>query len=56
MNLVQLMVFGVLMFCENIELLPSSESNDLSTVNIDPTKRIILVLVVIPVINQRLWV
>ena len=46
------MVSKVLMFHENTELLPSGDYYDLYTVNNDPTKHIMLVLVGIPIINQ----
>ena len=51
-NSVQLVVSEVLMFHENTELFPSSDSYDISLGNNDPTERITLVLVVIPIINQ----
>ena len=49
LNAVQTMVFEVLMFHENTELVPSGESNDLSPGNNDPTNLITLVLVGITV-------
>ena len=51
-NVVQLVVSEVLMFHENTELFPSSDSYDISPGNNYPTERIMLVLVVIPIINQ----
>ena len=56
LNGVQLVVSKVLMFHENTELFPSSDSYDISPVNNDPTKRITLFLVGIPIINQLFWV
>ena len=52
LNTVKLMVFKVLRLHENTELLPSGDYYDLYTVNNDPTKHIMLVLVGIPIINQ----
>ena len=52
LNSVQLVVSKVLIFHENIELLPSGDFYDFSTGNNDPTEHITLVLVGIPVINQ----
>ena len=52
---VQLMFFKVLMFHENIELLPSGDSYDLSPVNNGPTEGIMLVLVGMPVSNKLGW-
>ena len=56
LNTVQLMVSKVLMFNENIELLPSGDCYDLSPGNNDPTKHTTLVLVRTPVRNQLGWV
>ena len=56
LNAVQLMVYEVLMFHENIKLLPSGDSYDLSLGNIDPAERITPVLVSVTVINQLGWV
>ena len=56
LNAVQLMVSEVLMFHENIELLTSDHSYDLSLGNIEPVKCITLVLVGVPVINHIGWV
>ena len=55
-NTVQLMVYKVRMFHENIELLSSSDSSDLSPGNNFPTDCITIVLVCIPVINKLGWV
>ena len=55
LNALQLMVFKVLMFRENIELLPYGDSNDLSPGNKDPTDRITIILVGITVRNQLVW-
>ena len=52
MNAVQLMVSELPNFHENIYLLPSGDSYDLSMGNIEPSERIMLVLVGIPVKNQ----
>ena len=52
LNAVQLMVSKVLMFHENIELIPSSDYRDLSPGNNDSSDCITIVLVVIPGINQ----
>ena len=52
---VQLVVSEVLMFHENTELFPSGDSYDISLRNKDPTKRIMLVLVGIPIRNQIFW-
>ena len=52
MNTLQLMVFKFLMFQENIDLIPSSDSYDLSAGTNDPNKGIILVIFGIPAINQ----
>ena len=52
MNAVQLMVSKVLMFHENIKLLPSGDCYELSQCNNDPTEHIMLVLVGLPVRNQ----
>ena len=56
MSTVQLVVFEVLMFHENTNILPSGDSSDLSPGNNKPTEGIIPVLVGIPFINQLLWV
>ena len=56
MNTLKLMVFEVLMFHENTELLPSGDSYDLSLGYNDPTERITPVLVGINVRNQLFWV
>ena len=40
------------MFNENTELIPSGDCYDLSPVNNDPTKYIMIVLVGIPIRNQ----
>ena len=52
LNSVQLMVSKVLIFHENIELIPFGDWYDLSTGNNHPTKHITLILVGISVINQ----
>ena len=52
----QLVVSEVLLFLKNTELFPSGESYDVSPDNNDPTKCIMLVFVVIPIINQLGWV
>ena len=52
----QLVVSEVLMFHENIELFPSGDSYDISPGNNEPTERITLVLVGIPIRNQLGWV
>ena len=52
----QLMVYEVLMFHENTELFSSGDPYDISTGRIDPTERITLVLVGIPIRNQLGWV
>ena len=44
------------MFYENTELIPSSDSYEISPVNNDPTEHITFSLVEIPVINQFEWV
>ena len=49
------MVSEVLMFDENIELFPSGYSYDIYPGNNEPTERIPLVLVVIPIINKLFW-
>ena len=56
LNSVQLMVSKVLTFKENTDLFSSIDSYDISPGNNDPTKRIALVLVGIPIINQLGWV
>ena len=53
LNSLQLMVPKVLVFHENIELLPSGDLYDLSLGNNDPTEHIMLVLVEIPFRNQH---
>ena len=55
LNEVKLMVSEVLMFHENTELFPSGDSYDISPVNNEPTKRIMIVLVGIPILNQLGW-
>ena len=50
------MVSEVLIFHEDIELLYSGDSYDISLGNIDTAEWIILVLVVIPVRNKFSWV
>ena len=55
LNAVQLVVSKVLMFCENTELFPSGDSYDISPGNNDPTNRITLVLVGVPILNQLVW-
>ena len=49
------MVSEVLMFHENMELSPSGDSYDIYPGNNEPTQRIPLVLVVIPIINKLFW-
>ena len=44
------------MFHGNTELLPSGDYSDLFLGNNDPTKKMMLALVGIPVINQLGWV
>ena len=56
LNALQLVVSEVLMFHENTELFPSGDSYDISLGDNDPTERITLVLVGIPISNQHLWV
>ena len=56
LNKVQLVVSKVLTFHENTELLPSSDSYEISQDNNDLTKRITLVLVGIPIRNQLGWI
>ena len=56
LNSAQLMVYEVLMFHKNTELLPSGDSYEIYSGNNDPTKRITLVFFGIPVIIQRVWV
>ena len=56
MNSVQIMIFELLVFQENIELIPYGDYNDLSLINTDPTKQIPLVFVGITVRNQLGWV
>ena len=56
LNAVQLTVSEVLMFHENIELFPSGDFYDISPGNNDPTKRLTIFLVGIPVRNQLGWV
>ena len=51
-NAVKLMVSRVLMFHENVEIIPSVDYYDLYPCNYDPTEHITLLLVGIPVINQ----
>ena len=55
LNAVKLMVYEVLMFHENTELFPSGDSYDISPGNNDPTNRITLVLVGVPILNQLVW-
>ena len=55
LNAVQLMVSEVLMFHENIDLFPYDDSYDISMSNKDPTERITIVLVGIPIRNQLIW-
>ena len=50
------MVFDVLMFYENTDLLPSGYSHDLFLVNNDTTKLIMPVIVGIVVTNQLGWI
>ena len=50
------MVSEVLMFHENIDLFPYDDSYDISMSNKDPTERITIVLVGIPIRNQLGWV
>ena len=56
LNEVQLMVSEVLMFHENIELLPSGDSYDISPGNNETTKHIKFYLVGIPTINKLVLV
>ena len=56
LNTVQLMVSKLLMFHENIELLPLADCYELSTGNNESTKHITLVLVRISIINKLEWV
>ena len=56
LNLFQIMVFDVLMFYENTDLLPSGYSHDLFLVNNDTTKLIMPVIVGIVVTNQLGWI
>ena len=56
LNILQLMVYKVLMFHDNSELLPYSESYELSMCNIDPADCITLALVGIPIRKQLCWV
>ena len=56
LNTVQLMFSKDLKFHENIELFPFGDCYDLSRGNNDPTEKIKLVLVGIPVSNQFVWV
>ena len=56
LNTVQLMVFEVLMFHENTELLPYLDSYELYPVDNDPTVGTTHVLVGIPARNQLVWV
>ena len=56
LNAVEIVVSKVLMFHENIELLPSVYFYDLYPGNNYPNEHITLVLVGIPVINQPEWV
>ena len=54
-NTVQLLVLEFLMFNENTELIPPSESSDIYTGNYNPTEGIALALVGIYFSNQRFW-
>ena len=56
MNAVQLMVSEVLTFHENTDLFLSGDYYDISTDDNDPTKRITLIRVAIPIRNQLGWV
>ena len=49
------MLSGFLVFHENIELIPSGESYDPYLGKNDPTERITISLVGIPIINQLVW-
>ena len=55
MNTVQLIVFKVLMFYENIGLLPSVDSSEISTGNDDPNEGTTLLLVSIYISNKLVY-
>ena len=52
MNIVQLIVFKVIMFRKNIDLLPTDDSSDISPGNNNLTEGIKIVRVGIPLSNQ----